>query len=242
MASGKVVGVNVSSGGNQVSFLVPMKTAAELLAKTLDPTSKTPEDFLESVRAQLLAHQDIYLSDSLMKSNESVQLGNYELPSKLAPFFNCWADATRNKIHPYEVVTHQCSTDDYLYISSDHWSGIIQFRHRLITSEELNRFRFYELYSNYFDGAYGTVHSSEEEVTRYRCNTDIAEHNGITFKTVFCVRRYLKLDGLYDAVFKAATLGSNNSGLETTLVLSGVSFEKAERLARGYLEAISWKE
>lgn len=242
MASGKVVGVNVSSGGNQVSFLVPMKTAAELLAKTLDPTSKTPGDFLEIVRAQLLAHQDIYLSDSLMKSNESVQLGNYKLPSKLAPFFNCWADATRNKIYPYEIVTHQCSTDDYLYISSDHWSGIIQFRHRLITSEELNRFRFYELYSNYFDRAYGTVYGSEEEVTQYRCNTDIVKHNGITFKTVFCVRRYLKLDGLYDAVFKAATLDSNNSGLETTLVLSGVSFEKAERLAREYLEAISWKK
>ncbi|HAK59855.1 MAG TPA: peptidase S1, partial [Nitrospiraceae bacterium] len=60
--------------------------------------------------------------------------------------------------------------------------------------------------------------------------------------TLFCARSYRKLPGLYDVVFKAAVLGQADRGLETTLVLSGVTYEKALRLSRDYLEKISWKE
>jgi hypothetical protein len=79
-------------------------------------------------------------------------------------------------------------------------------------------------------------------VTKYNCESDIVRSGIIPFKTVFCARGYRKMEGLYDVVFKAAALGKTEVGLETTLELSGISFEKSVALARHYLEAISWSE
>jgi len=241
-ASGKVVGINVSTAGNQVSFLIPSDIALKLLSKAIDPKGDAPGNHLESIRLQLLAHQEDYFSDSLMAEGESVKLGAYSLPSSPAPFFECWADASRRDKHPYEVVSHYCSTNDAIFISSNRQAEIIEFRHQLITTDELNPFRFFELYTSYFNSQFGQVRSSEEEVTRFKCSADNVDHDGLILKTVFCIREYRKLDGLYDAVLKAATLGSTDTGLETTIVLSGVSFDKAVRLTRSYLEAISWSE
>ena len=47
-------------------------------------------------------------------------------------------------------------------------------------------------------------------------------------KAVLCARQYVKLPGLYDAVFRGATLGARNVGLVTTLSLSGASFENVQ--------------
>ena len=55
---------------------------------------------------------------------------------------------------------------------------------------------------------------------------------------MLCARQYVKLPGLYDAVFRGATLGARNVGLVTTLSLSGVSFENIQALTRRYAEAI----
>lgn len=241
-ALGKVVGVNVSSAGEQVGFLVPVDAVLKLLPAALKQPNTDSKKLLEAVRSQLLLHQDSYISDNLINMNDAVQLGKFRLPSKLAPFFNCWADASRKEKKLFQIVNHQCSTDDYIYVSSSQMSGIIQFRHRLITTDKLNRFRFYSLYSNFFNERYGSIYGSEEEVTKYECETKTVDIKKISFKTTFCVRRYRKLEGLYDAVFKAAALGENNSGLETTLILSGVSFENAVKVSKRYLEAISWKE
>ncbi|MEK6656948.1 MAG: serine protease [Nitrospirota bacterium] len=241
-AFGNVVGVNVSSAGEQVSFLVPVDAVLKLLSSALKQPITDSKKLLEAVRSQLLLYQDSYISENIINMNDSVQLGRFRLPSKLASYFNCWADANRKEKDLFHTVNHQCSTDDYIYVSSSHRSGVIRFRHRLITTDKLNRFRFYSLYSNLFNEVYVSIHGSEEEVTKYKCETKTVDVKNISFKTTFCVRRYRKLEGLYDAIFKAASLGENNSGLETTLVLSSVSFENAVKVSKRYLEAISWKE
>ncbi len=42
-------------------------------------------------------------------------------------------------------------------------------------------------------------------------------------------------------VFKLATLGGGRRGLISTLTLSGVSFENAQRIANDYLRSIAWE-
>jgi hypothetical protein len=123
--------------------------------------------------------------------------------------------------------------------------------HELITSDKLNALRFYALYSKQFSGSgfsmggdFGgpTSWGSKEEVTKYVCRTRNVRNASLTLRTAFCVRRYRKLAGLYDAVLKAAVVGANRrqGGLVTTLTLSGVSFENAQRVAQRYLESIAW--
>jgi hypothetical protein len=118
----------------------------------------------------------------------------------------------------------------------------MSFRHRYITSDEMNKFRFHHLYSELFQESRFYMDGDEEEVTKFACKSETIRRGEITFKTAFCARGYRKLEGLYDIIFKVAVLGSDNSGLETKLRISGVSFEKATDLTKRYLEKITWEK
>lgn len=241
-ADGRVVGINVSTAGEQVSFLVPVKSAIALVERTLAPAFERPSSLLSVVRDQIFDYQSEFVSVLLQSSPETVTLGGFELPTEPTPFFDCWADAYREDSASYETVDHQCSTDDYIFVSDELVSGQLWFYHRLLTSDELNRFQFASLYTNDFQQTYHGMGGSESEVTSFRCYTDTVRQQDLTFKTVFCLRGYRKLASLYDLVFKAAVIGKRDIGLETALVASGVSYDNAEALVRWYMQRISWNE
>jgi hypothetical protein len=240
-ASGKLVGVNVSSAGQEIGFLVPTEAVAKLM-KSGTQEKRDPQSFLEDIRRQILAHQDVFFSDDLITSGQTIRIGDYRLPGELSRFFKCWGDSNHSEKFPYHVISHRCSTDDTIYISDEHSSGVISFSHHYITSDEMNVFRFHHLYSELFQGSKFYTDGDEEEVTKFECKSGTIRQGEITFKTAFCARGYRKLEGLYDIIFKAAVLGSDNSGLETKLRISGVSFEKAVDLTKGYLETITWEK
>jgi len=100
-----------------------------------------------------------------------VALAPYDLPTKPTEFFRCWADAFRRKELPYVSVTHDCSTDDYIFVSSEQSSGIVRFYHQLLSTSELNPARFFTLYSAQFQGGNAAMFGNEEEVTSFRCQT-----------------------------------------------------------------------
>ena len=171
-----------------------------------------------------------------------VSLGEYRLPGKIAPFFNCWGSSERKKENPYEIVTHECSIEDDIFLDNEHSAGSIDFQHNLISSKELNPLQFFSLYESAFADDSSVADGSSEQLSRFVCTSDFVGHDESTFKVAFCVRAYKKLQGLYDAVLKLASLNSNTDGVQSTLVLSGVSFENADRFARRYLESIAWRE
>jgi serine protease Do len=241
LGDGQVVGVNVASAGNQVGFLVPVARVKRLSERALAPGFRVPDDFLADATRQLDAHQARYLGELLERPFETVELAGYRVPGQLAPFFKCWGDAERAQHQPYETFAHQCSTEDYLFVSHSHFSGVVSFRHRVIETHELDRFRFFALYSSLFAET-GYLTGARDEVTNFRCRSDLVSNASGVLKAVLCLRRYRKLPGLYDAVLKAATLGKSRSGFETQLILSGVSIESVERFGRRYLEAVEWDE
>jgi hypothetical protein len=239
-AGGEVVGINVATAGNEVSFLVPVRRALRLMEEVQAPGYRTPDDLLPLVQHQIDQHQEAYLGPLLAGDYDTVTMGPYRVPSKLAPYFNCWGDTTTDDDAPYSLVDHQCGTDDYIFISSDMESGVVRLWHRLLEGDQLNRFRFYSLYSDDFQMADRWFAGNEDEVTRFTCEDRTVRTSHLTLKAVFCVRGYRKLQGLYDAVIKAAVLGGTDVGLETSLVLSGVSFENALDIMARYLEALEW--
>ena len=239
--SGQVVGVNVSTAGDQVSFLVPAERVRELLARTHASGFEPVSDYTEELRRQLTLYQEEYLSDILVKAPELVRLGHYEAPTQLAPQFNCWGDTLQEDDDLFQGLSHECFTEDRIYISEEQGFSLVQLRHRQLDSSKLSPARFYELYSAYFEDNSSELWGTEEDYTAFRCNTRFVANATLHMKATLCVRRYRKLAGLYDAVLKAAALGNDDEGFETALVLSGVSFANAERVARAYLESIAWK-
>ena len=241
-ASGEVIGVNVSTEGNQVSFLVPAGEALALFERSRRPGFAPVSDFLAEAGRQILAYQDEYLDLVFRKPIPTVRIGKFTLPTEPAAFFKCWADADRNPDQPYETVSHQCSTDDYVYLSDDQAAGTIELSHEVLSSTELGRFRFYALYAAEFSGGDAPLWGDRENVTSYRCVTRNIERKAGTLRAAFCARRYRRMEGLYDVVVRAAALARGSEGLVTNLTLAGVSFENAERVARRFLESISWTE
>jgi serine protease Do len=239
--AGTVIGVNVATEGEQISFLVPAERVLALLEKTVKSESRPVDGFLAEVGRQIHANQDRYLSGMFSATTPSIAFGPYTLPTKPADFFRCWADAVRRKELPYVAVTHDCSTDDYVFVSSEQSSGIVRFYHQLLSTVELYPPQFFTLYSGQVQVGNTAVFGNEEEVTPFRCQTRNVQIQTGKLKAVLCARQYVKLPGLYDAVFRAATLGARNVGLVTTLSLSGVSFENIEALSRRYMETIKWR-
>lgn len=239
--AGTVIGVNVATEGEQISFLVPAERALALLERAAKAENPTPNLFLAEVGRQIDANQARYLSGMFSTATPSVALGPYAVPTKPADFFRCWADAVRRKELPYAAVSHDCSTDDYIFVSSEQSSGIVRFYHQLLSTAELNPPQFFTLYSAQFQAGNVAVFGNEDEVTPFRCQTRIVQSQTGKLRTVLCARQYVKLPGLYDAVLKSATLGARNVGLVTTLSLSGVSFDNIQTLSRRYLENIKWR-
>ncbi|MGD8869513.1 MAG: serine protease [Gemmatimonadales bacterium] len=238
---GEVVGVNVSTAGNQLSFLVPAARARALLNSVLAPEYVPPPDFLPVVGAQIREYQNQYLGSLFVDSVQTIVIEGYRLPTKPADFFNCWGDVVSSEEDSYEMRVHSCSTDDYIFISRDHSAGIFEFGHQVLSSRELNTFQFFSLYSDEFQTADRYLHGREYDVTGFRCSGENIRHEALKFRAVYCVRRYKKYEGLYDVIFKLAALGRGHSGLISSLTMSGVSFENAMRISRDYMESITWE-
>ncbi len=237
---GRVVGINVATSGNQISFLVPVERAAGLLARTLSPAGKAAAPTLEQVGRQLRDYQDVYLRDMFAGKTEMVNLGPFRVVTQPAPFFRCWADATRSEELLYEEVTHICSTDDFLFIAGDHSSGVVEVEHRFLSTKKLGPTRFFSLYASVFDQD-ETPSGSEEHVTSWKCSTRNVRNATVPMRAVLCLRRYRKLGELYDGVLKVAILGRRDAGLVSMLTLSGVTFENIDMLSRRYMERIAWR-
>ena len=121
----------------------------------------------------------------------------------------------------------------------------MSLRHRLVTTTELNRIRFASLLQFVFEPGDEAMGGDERFVTSFRCATRNVASAGSggagRVRAAVCLRRYRKLDGLYDAVVKTVTLGGAGSGVVSTLSLSGVSFETAQALAGRFVGSVRWK-
>ena len=239
-AQGDVVGVNVATAGNQVSFLVPVEYAQRMLASRQSvQTDDEPPSWLAKLRDQLLEHQQIYLGRIFTAEWPTTQLGPYRVPTEIAPFVKCWGDSPQREDWLFTTTTQSCSFEDSIFLSRDLRSGTLGFVHNYYSTEQLNRFRFYGLYQQRFAEVRSSArYGSEEQLGPFKCVDELVERDSLMLKVVFCVRGYRKLPGLYDAVLRLATLDRNHMGLQSTVTLTGVSFANAEAFGERFLRAI----
>jgi len=240
-ATGEVVGVNVSSAGNQVSFLVPAAHVEAIVAAAADVDEvPDPATFVDDVRKQLLAHQDAYFASLLATQPlATLEMESLALPGELAPFIHCWGDHEDDPDARFVLTTRQCSADDRIYLGESKWSGVIDYRHEVIVGKDLNPFQVSALASDRF-GQDAWEDGSEETVTSFECQSRFVEHDATTMKAVFCLRAYRKMPDLYDVVLRAAVLGGGTVAANTSLSLYGVGFENARLLGERYLGGIAW--
>ncbi len=233
--TGEIIGVNVATAGNQIGFLVPAKYVAELIKK-----QETSKDFIKDVTAQLILNQDQYMQKINNKPIKTTNLAQFTVPDNLSSYITCWGDSSDNDDKPYQSSSRTCSTKNNIYLSRGFETGEIHYTHHYVHTSKMNRYQFHALLQQFFAAPEYSFSGRKEDMTEFRCKTNFVENNSILFKTALCLRTYKKLTGLYDVILHAITLNSNDNSLQTTLSLSGISYENAISFTHSYLEVFKW--
>lgn len=237
-SDGKVIGVNVSKGPEQLSFLVPAKELKALFDKTL--SEGKPENFEVVVQNEILQDQDAFYKDLLAKDWELTDLGKLKIPYKLSDSLKCWGHTEDEEDILYKAVHKHCQSQDEIYIHSGHYTGSFSYDFEWVTSEELNPFQFYHYLEDRFKHRDLNNAYSEDDVSNYECTTDFVELSDHSWRASTCVRAYAQYDQLYDAMLLLASVDENDkAGLIKTAV-SGVSKENIQLLFKKMMESIQW--
>jgi len=237
---GEVVGVNVATAGNQLSFLVPATYLRKLLA-ALPARPPGATAILEAIREQLLANQDKAMAALRQRPLKTADLNGYQVPDELSGFLKCWGNRRPEEGEKqFEATYKSCSSNNDIYLSSELETGSFRFSHEVFSTDKMSPTRFFHFLQGRLNRPRMGRDGDEESVSNYRCTSDFVRHGGIDSKVVLCLRSYKKLAGLYDVFMTAGSLTSSEEALHTTLYLSGVSRENALGFPRDFLETISW--
>lgn len=235
---GRVIGVNVSTAGNQISFLVPvgyLKTLLDNRQSTADT-----QDWNPVLEQQLLAHQDDYINRLLDSDWKQEPLGDVTVPTEIAPYVKCWGDKSDDKETLYQLTNRICNVDESLFLGSYFTTGSFRFQYQWFETEQLNRFRFYSQLESLFyldmnNNAY------KDDVTPFACEDRFVDVQGKPWKVHWCVRRYKRFPALHDVAVAMASLASNRKGMLVNFSVAGVSRENALRLTQRFIGALQWK-
>jgi hypothetical protein len=236
-ARGEVVGVNVSTAGNQVSFLVPVRFVDDLI-RGADQAGDDGDELTRQVAGQLGRNQSRISGELLSQAIPVTSLDDFEVPAALAPYLNCWGNSTEEDDDELAAVYYRCETQDDIYLSASLYTGIIQFQHDLVSTESLGAWRFYQQLEN--RGYYPLLRLEGEEnaTSNYRCHVDFVDQQGLTLKVTFCARRYLRFEGLYDGYLEATSMAAPNKALQSSLLLAGFDWKNLTALSSRFISAI----
>lgn len=233
LADGRVVGVNVATSGNQLSYLVPAARARELLAQ---PRDSNP-DLVADVRSSLEAVQDRVRQMVFRKGMEETDIAGFRLPKPPGDSFDCSASPVDTGDLDYDGVIYRCGLDDWLWLDPDDASPILVVEHVVMSSHKLTRLRFATLYSEWFSTVFDGEISNSDWATKYRCEAgNVRNGHGLKFRLVQCWRRRPDLPGLYDLFVRTAILGGSDAGVVSTYRMNGTTRENGLALIRQALE------
>ncbi len=239
--SGEVVGVNVSTAGNQVSFLVPAQFAAALVNSARDEPVGADE-LNRSVTAQLLKNQDEISTRLLSVEIPTTNLNGYRVPAALAPYISCWGDSEEDQPKELAHVYYDCQTQDDIFLNETLYTGVIRYQHGLLSTDQLDPLRFYRQLEEQSSYPQLYLEGEENTVTNYRCQANFVDHSDVTYKLTFCIRRYREFAGLYDSYMTLTSLVRNDEALQSTLVLGGFSWINIRNLSARFIEAMRWSD
>lgn len=234
---GNVIGVNVATAGDQVSFLVPAKHVIDLLLRDEVVTRGT---LMERIGRQLRENQARYLTTLLEAPFATSRIGNYQVPGAIARYINCWSQTDQDQDRLLDHTELSCQSEDDVYLSGDLSTGAIRFEHALRGTRKIGLLHYWNLMESVFGSFYGDLGGDNSTMTDFACHRDFLEHQGLKSKLVLCVRRYRKFDDLYDIVQRQVSLNRNDQSLQSTLILTGVDREHGLKFARRFAEGVQW--
>lgn len=243
--NGEVIGVNVATAGNQLSFLVPLNRVAEFL----DRAPRTPIDFTEvdaAITQQLKDNQRSVVNEMLKHSWGSVEFGNASVPREIAPFIKCWGYVDDDPEIHYGHSATTCNSEDQIYLAHDFSTGNVVYQFNWLESDDLNSFQFYNMLKEKIANTYPDNEGGKNDVTNFQCNDDFVETSAgsgatVVTKTTFCAREYRRFRGVFDVLYFGVSVHERLGALISHFTMAGVEPDLAREFLRKFLDGITWK-
>ncbi|MEM7561493.1 MAG: S1C family serine protease, partial [Pseudomonadota bacterium] len=240
-AEGEVIGINVATARNDISFIVPSSYLQKLIedAETspLDPS----QDMKAEVSRQVLAYEKGYINDLVEAEWPQLDLRKVRLPGIISPTVRCWDNSAKlGAIVKYKRFQIRCVNKNHVYLDDDnHFIGKLVYDYFWLESDELNTFQFYNLYEKLNKSQIDSK-LNRDVVSNFNCDTWFVNVADEKMKTNLCRREYVEYSGMSDVLFTAALTGHAKQGLFVTLIMTGVDFEASLPLIRKFMEQVEW--
>ncbi len=242
-ANGEIIGVNVSTAGNQLSFLVPVDSLSNLMAAA---PLENIEEVSEMLVEQLRGNGSRLLSQLMAGDWQTVPLGGAHALDEVTDFLRCWGNSKNTDDEtdkrPY-FATRSCQTDHNIFINNKLTTGKIELQFYWIEAEELNPVRFYSHYQQVFSRYYPANIGTEKDLTNWVCQEEfvqlVQENKGLT-KSIYCVRSYKNFAGIFDVFFLQGSVDRSSEAYMTHFTMAGVPMEETLQFTEKFMGSALW--
>jgi len=242
-AKGEIIGVNVSTAGNQLSFLVPADSLSELVKS---PPLDSIDELSDRLAEQLHGNGSRLLNQLMDGDWSTIPLGDAHALGEVTEFLRCWGNSKNTDDEtdkqPY-FATRTCQTDHNIFINNQLTTGKIELQFYWLEAEALNSPRFYSHYQRVFRGYRPANDGTEKDLASWVCEQDFVQlsnaNEGLT-KSVFCVRGYRKFTGLYDVFFLQGSVDRNHAAYMTHFTMAGVPMDEILAFTGKFMGSALW--
>ena len=239
---GEVIGINVATARNDISFIVPSRFLNALIEQSATRAFDTEADLKREVARQVLAYETSYIDQLLQGDWPKLDLRQFRLPGIISPTVRCWDNSAKlSAIARYKRYQIRCANKNHVYLDEDNkFVGELIYEYFWLESEDLNSFQFYNLYENLNKDQIDSK-IDRDIVSNFNCQTWFVEVSSQDLKSNLCRREYVEYQGMSDVLFTAALTGHGNKGFFITLIMTGVDYKSTLPLIKRFLEHIEWK-
>jgi hypothetical protein len=241
-AQGEVIGINVATARNDISFVVPSRFLTELVENAASEGFDSAEDLRLEVARQVLAYEKRYIGQLLEADWPDLELRQFTLPGIISPTVRCWDNSAKlSTVARYRRLQIRCSNQNNVFLDEDNkFVGDLVYEYYWLESSELNPIQFYNLYENLNKDQIDSK-TDRDIVSNFNCDTWFVEIAAQEFKVNLCRREYVEYRGMSDVLFTAALTGHEDRGFFVTLTMTGVDYSATLPLIRKFLEHIEWR-
>jgi serine protease Do len=239
--AGEVIGINVATARNAISFIVPSHYLNRLIERVNKAPLTADQNLKTEVTQQLIKYENNYLKGILAADWPKVQLRQVSLPGAISPTVRCWDNSQKlaDKLL-YKRFQISCANQNQVYLDSQNkFVGSLNYHYFWLESDELNTLQFYSLYQKLNETKIGS-RVLPEVVSNFNCKNWFVDVSRQTFKTSLCRREYVQYEGLSDILFTAALTGHENTGLFVRLTMTGIDYDASLPLIQKFMESIEW--
>ena len=240
--AGNVIGINVATARNDISFIVPSRYLNALVNSETQLILETETQFRTEISNQIIAYENEYIQRILDHDWPSLELRKLKLPGVISPTIRCWDNSKKLNINKlYKRFQIRCANQNNVFLDdSSQFVGDLSYEYYWLESDQLDQVRFYNLYEKLNKDQIGR-RVSKEVVSNFNCRTWFIDVASQEFKSNLCRREYVEYQGLSDVLFTAAMTGFKQQGFFVTLTMTGVDFQSTLPLLKKFLESFEWK-